>query len=145
MNTIIAAAMPFAELRQIFADVDASCARLLYACRYSVKTLMWSMGFEVEVLNMTDSTNSSSLPSVDFLNRSPLAFFKALVWYCIWCNQCQCMCHFEMLVQCVPAEAACACHKAKLLCGVICLRYPCIVPHLPMHYGDLSGTAGKSI
>jgi len=43
-----------------------SCA----ICRFAVKTLMWSMGVQVEVLNMTDSSNTSMVPSVDFLNRS---------------------------------------------------------------------------
>lgn len=38
--------------------------------RYAVKTLMWHLGVEVEVLNMTDSANRSLVPSVDFLNRS---------------------------------------------------------------------------
>ena len=32
------------------------------------------MGFEVEVLNMTDSSNATAMASVDFLNRcSPLS------------------------------------------------------------------------
>ena len=38
--------------------------------RFAVKTLLWSMGIQVEVLNMTDSSDTSLLPSVDFLNRS---------------------------------------------------------------------------
>lgn len=42
---------------------------LAIAHRYAVKTLMWPLGFEVEVLNMSDSSNSTSLVSVDFLNR----------------------------------------------------------------------------
>ena len=39
-----------------------------------MKTLLWPMGFEVEVLNMTDSSNATAMASVDFLNRySPLS------------------------------------------------------------------------
>jgi len=54
-----------------------SCA----ICRFAVKTLMWSMGVQVEVLNMTDSSNTSMVPSVDFLNRSdfdPSAAFPCI-------------------------------------------------------------------
>ena len=47
----------------------AATAKLLPVFRYAVKTLLWPMGFEVEVLNMSDSSNSTSLGSVDFLNR----------------------------------------------------------------------------
>ena len=50
-----------------------SCVLPLQGCvavfRYAVKTLLWQMGFEVEVLNMSDSSNSTSMESVDFLNR----------------------------------------------------------------------------
>ena len=44
---------------------------------------MWSMGVQVEVLNMTDSSNKSMVPSVDFLNRSDFVLDDASPCTCI--------------------------------------------------------------
>ena len=59
----------------LFDDVPAAFDK----CRYAVKTLMWSLGVQVEVLNMSASSNVSTVSSVDFHNRSaacePLAMF----------------------------------------------------------------------
>ena len=41
-------------------------------CRYAVKAIMWNMGVQVEVLNMTASSNVSIISSVDFHNRSDI-------------------------------------------------------------------------
>ncbi|KAL0037531.1 hypothetical protein WJX77_001281 [Trebouxia sp. C0004] len=65
----------------------AATVQLAIAHRYAVKTLMWSMGVQVEVLNMTNSSNMSMVPSVDFLNRlwvpndapSPAAFVQTML------------------------------------------------------------------
>ncbi|KAL0041956.1 hypothetical protein WJX79_010257 [Trebouxia sp. C0005] len=65
----------------------AATVQLAIAHRYAVKTLMWSLGVQVEVLNMTDSSNKSMVPSVDFLNRlwvpneapTPAAFVQTML------------------------------------------------------------------
>lgn len=94
------------------------CSKFILVYRYAVKTLMWSFGFEVEVLNMSDSTNSSSLPSVDFLNRSDWKTnqHNNTVWgmacVCYTPTLWLCACWSVMLRSCV-SSAYCLC--AQLL------------------------------